>query len=164
MTQKTSKIKQTMYSDLTQLSTHLQGWPLAPTHTLGLSVLHYNTILTASRFEPFLVSSVTLSVPPVTASWSVLGSYCTMMSTQKLTHKQGHTCSTHILTHNCTVRWSWKMSIYIYVRVHSIQLLYIKVPLTCKIFIAEMGSVLLVEKLRGTLSCKQWLHGGENRG
>ena len=39
-----------------------------------------------------------------------------------------------------------------------------KVPLTCKIFIAEKGSVLPVEKLRGTLSCKQWLHGGENRG
>ena len=37
-------------------------------------------------------------------------------------------------------------------------------PLTCKIFIAEKGSVLLVEKLRGTLSCKQWLHGGEIRG
>ena len=34
-----------------------------------------------------------------------------------------------------------------------------KVPLTCKTFIAEKGSVLLVEKLRGTLSCKQWLHG-----
>ena len=34
----------------------------------------------------------------------------------------------------------------------------------CKIFIAEIGSVLLVEKLRDTLSCKQWLHGGENRG
>ena len=32
----------------------------------------------------------------------------------------------------------------------------LKVPLTCKIFIAEIGSVLLVEKLRGTLSCKQW--------
>ena len=30
-----------------------------------------------------------------------------------------------------------------------------------KIFIAEKGCVLLVEKLRGTLSCKQWLHGGE---
>ena len=40
----------------------------------------------------------------------------------------------------------------------------IKGPLTCKIFIAEKGSVLLVEKLCGTLSCKQWLHGGENRG
>ena len=40
----------------------------------------------------------------------------------------------------------------------------LKVPLTCKIFIAEKGSVPLVEKLRGTLSCKQWLHGGENRG
>ena len=37
-------------------------------------------------------------------------------------------------------------------------------PLTCKIFIAEKGSVLLVEKLRGTVSCKQWLHGGEIRG
>ena len=30
----------------------------------------------------------------------------------------------------------------------------LKVPLTCKIFIAEKGSVVLVEKLRGTLSCK----------
>ena len=39
-----------------------------------------------------------------------------------------------------------------------------KVPLTCKFFIAEEGSVLLVEKLRGTLSCEQWLHGGEIRG
>ena len=38
-------------------------------------------------------------------------------------------------------------------------LLDMKVPLTYKIFIAEKGSVLLVEKLRGTLSCKQWLHG-----
>ena len=37
-------------------------------------------------------------------------------------------------------------------------------PLTCKIFIAEKGSVLPVEKLRGILSCKQWLHGGENQG
>ena len=35
----------------------------------------------------------------------------------------------------------------------------IKVPLTCKIFIVEKGSILLVEKLRGTLSCEQWLHG-----
>ena len=34
-------------------------------------------------------------------------------------------------------------------------------PLTCKIFIAEKGSVLLVEKLRGTVSCEQWLHGGK---
>ena len=40
----------------------------------------------------------------------------------------------------------------------------IKVPLTCKIFIAEKGSVLLVGKLRGTFSCRQWLHGGEIRG
>ena len=39
---------------------------------------------------------------------------------------------------------------------------FLKGPLTCKIFIAEKGSVLLVEKLCGTLSCKQWLHGGEN--
>ena len=29
------------------------------------------------------------------------------------------------------------------------------VPLTCNIFIAEKDSVLLVEKHRGTLSCKQ---------
>ena len=29
-------------------------------------------------------------------------------------------------------------------------------PLTCKIFIAEKGSVLLVEKLRGTVSCEQF--------
>ena len=35
----------------------------------------------------------------------------------------------------------------------------VKVPLRCKIFIAEKGSALLVEKLRGTLSCEQWLHG-----
>ena len=32
-------------------------------------------------------------------------------------------------------------------------------PLTCKIFIAEKGCVLIVEMLCGTLSCKQWLHG-----
>ena len=44
------------------------------------------------------------------------------------------------------------------------EILYLKVPLTCKIFIAEKGSALLVEKLRGTLSCEQWLHGGEIRG
>ena len=36
--------------------------------------------------------------------------------------------------------------------------LRIKVPLTCKMFIAEKGSVLPVEKLCGTLSCKQWLY------
>ena len=39
----------------------------------------------------------------------------------------------------------------------------LKGPLTCKIFIAEKGSVVLVEKLQGTC-CKQWLHRGENRG
>ena len=33
----------------------------------------------------------------------------------------------------------------------------VKGPLTYKIFIAEKGRVLLVEKLRGTQSCKQWL-------
>ena len=43
-------------------------------------------------------------------------------------------------------------------------LLIFKGPLMCKIFIAEKGSVLLVEKLCGTLSCKQWLHSGEIRG
>ena len=31
-------------------------------------------------------------------------------------------------------------------------------------FIAEEGSVLLAEKLHGTISCKQWLDGGEIRG
>ena len=40
----------------------------------------------------------------------------------------------------------------------------IKGPLTCKTFIAEKGSALLVEKLRGTLSCKQLLHEGESQG
>ena len=40
----------------------------------------------------------------------------------------------------------------------------VQVPLTCKNFIAEKGCVLLVEKLRGTPSCKQWLHGGEIQG
>ena len=33
-----------------------------------------------------------------------------------------------------------------------------------EIFIAEKGSVLLVEKLCATLSCKQCLRGGEIRG
>ena len=47
--------------------------------------------------------------------------------------------------------------------VEHVQYLF-KVPLTCKIFNAEKDSVLLVDKLRDTLSCKQRLHGGENRG
>ena len=37
----------------------------------------------------------------------------------------------------------------------------LKGPLMCKIFIAEKDSVVLVEKLRGILSCKQWLQGEE---
>ena len=40
----------------------------------------------------------------------------------------------------------------------------LKVPLTCKLFIAEKGSLLPIDKLHGTLSCKQWLRGGEIRG
>ena len=51
-----------------------------------------------------------------------------------------------------------------YGKLTSYVVIEVKVPLTCKIFIAEKGRVLPVEKLRGTLSCKQWLHGGENRG